>query len=406
MSALASGSEAAYFSLGPVEKELLRSQDTKSSKMVLELLNKPEELLATLLIANNFVNIAIVIVSSALINNLLPDNSSNELLRFMVEIIGITFVILLFGEVIPKIWSSKNAILMSKFMAIPISWMKLVPPLSWLNSFLVNGTKFIQRKAKKRGYKISTDELEQALALTKEESTTKEEQKILEGIIKFGNTTVDQIMKSRMEIVGLEAHTLYSDVISQIKETGYSRIPVFEKSQDNVIGIIYTKDLISNINSQDDFNWQEKIRKPLFIPNKKKIGDLLQVFQHQKMHMAIVVDEYGGTNGLITLEDVLEEIVGDITDEFDDEDVLYTRIDNTNYLFEGRTALVDFYKVLNIDGKQFEQVKGESETLGGFIIEHAGRIPMNNEFIQIDNFKFTVESSDKRRVKMIKVTIQ
>jgi gliding motility-associated protein GldE len=274
-----------------------------------------------------------------------------------------------------------------------------------LKSFLVNGTKIIHKYAKYRGVSITTDELEQAILLTKEESTSEEEQKILEGIIKFGNTDVKQIMRSRMEVVYLEEDFDFQIVLNKILEAGYSRIPVIRDSFDQVEGILYVKDLLPHINEKPDFAWKSLIRKPFFVPENKKIDDLLKDFQEKKMHMAIVVDEYGGGSGLVTLEDVLEEIVGDITEEFDEDVVGFKQISPNTYIFEGRTALVDLYKVLEIDGKEFESEKGESDSIGGFIIEQSGRILKNNEFIKFKNNKLIVVSSDKRRIKSVKIVI-
>ena len=404
-SALASGSESAFFSLGPNEKEKLKNDESKSSKTVLKLLENPKELLATLLITNNFVNVGIVILSSSLLNQFYPIKIENQAYRFFIEVIGITFVILLIGEVIPKIWSSKNSLEMARMMSIPITFIKAIPPLSWLKIFLVNGTNFIQRYAKRKGVIITSDELEQALALTKEESTSEEEHKLLEGIVKFGNTEVRQIMKSRLDVIAIEDNSDFQSVMDEIIEAGYSRIPVYKDSFDNVVGILYIKDLLPYLSENKDFKWINLIRKPFFVPENKKIDDLLKEFQSKKMHMAIVVDEYGGSSGVITFEDILEEIVGDITDEFEDDEIVYSKIDEQTYLFEGKTALVDFYKVLGIDGKDFEQQKGDAETLGGFMIEHAGRILKNNEFITFDQFNLIVDSSDKRRIKMIKTVL-
>jgi gliding motility-associated protein GldE len=405
LSAMASGSESAFFSLGPNEKEKLKNDNSKSSQAVLQLLENPKELLATLLITNNFVNVGVVILSSSILNDLYPITGKNDTFRFLLEIVGITFAILMIGEVIPKIWSSKNSLAVARMMAIPINTIKSIPPLSWLKKFLVNGTNFIYRRARRKGVKITTDELEQALALTKEKSTSDEEHKILEGIIRFGTTDTRQIMKSRLDVVAIDHEINFKGVLDVILEAGYSRMPVYRDSFDNVIGILYIKDLLPHLAQSEDFKWNELIRKPFFVPENKKIDDLLKEFQEMKMHMAIVVDEYGGSCGVITLEDILEEIVGDITDEFDDDEIVYTKINDKTYLFEGRTALVDFYKVLDIDGKEFDQQKGDSETLGGFIVEHAGRILKNNEFIIFENIKLIVESSDKRRIKMIKIVL-
>jgi gliding motility-associated protein GldE len=392
LSALASGSESAFFSLGPNEKETLKHEDSKAAKTVLKLLENPKELLATLLISNNFVNVGIVILSSSILEDFKHMLPVNEAFRFVIEVIGITFMLLLIGEVIPKIYSTKNSLPIARAMALPIMTLKAVPPLSWLKELLLLGSRIINNKTRRKGIKITTDELEQALALTKEDNTSDEEQKILEGIVKFGNTEACQIMKSRMDVTGIEEAATAEAVLQVILDSGYSRIPIYKESFDNVIGILYIKDLLPHLNESIEFNWNSLIRKPLFIPENKKIDDLLKEFQTKKMHMAIVVDEYGGASGLITLEDILEEIV-------------YTKIDDQTYLFEGRTALVDFYKVLDIDGKEFDLQKRDSDTLGGFIVEQAGRILKNNEFIVFETFKLIVESSDKRRIKMVKIVL-
>jgi gliding motility-associated protein GldE len=404
-SAMVSASEVAFYSLSPHEKDLLKNEDTKSANLAKKLLDKPQELLATILIANNFVNVGIVIVSSSLLSQIYPENIDNKTIRFILEVFLITFIILMIGEVIPKVYATKNGILITKFMAKPLSFFSKIPPFSWLKSFLTNGTNIINRYAKKRTIKISSDELEQALELTKEEATSEEEQKILEGIIKFGNTEVKQIMRSRMEVEAFDESSSFSQILEFILNAGYSRIPIYSKTFDNVIGILYIKDLLPYFDEGPDFEWKKLTRKPFFVPENKKIDDLLKEFQSKKMHMAVVVDEYGGASGIITLEDVLEEIIGEITDEFDEEDIVFQQEDENEYIFEGRTSLIDFYKVLEMDGKEFEALKGDSDSLGGFMIENAGRILRNKEFIRVKNVKLIVESSDKRRIKSIKVII-
>ncbi len=404
-SALFSASEVAFFGLSPVDKDDLKNDGTKSSKQVLQLLSKPKGLLATMLISNNLVNVCIIILSTGLIDKVYPVVGGNGTIRFLLEVVGITFVLLLLGEVAPKIYASRNNKAAARFMAKPLSFIYVLPPISWIRMLMVSGTSLINRRAKKRGINLSSDDLEQALALTKEESTSEDEHRILEGIIKFGNTDVRQIMRSRLEAVAISKESTFQEVLAMILEAGYSRIPVFEDSFDNVIGILYIKDLLPFLHD-DSYDWTQLMRKPYFVPENKKIDDLLKEFQGMKMHMAIVVDEYGGSNGLVTLEDVLEEIVGDITDEFDDDEIVFTKIDDDTYLFEGRTALINFYKVLNLDGKEFETSKGESDTLGGFVTEQAGRILRNNEYIRFNGLKLIVESSDKRRVKMIKAVIE
>ncbi|WP_343631914.1 gliding motility-associated protein GldE [Fluviicola sp.] len=403
-SALISASEVAFFALGPAEKKDLEEDQSRSSQAILKLLSKPKDLLATILITNNFINVCIIILSTEVIDQFFPNSDEPNTLRFLIEVVGITTFLLLLGEVAPKLYASRNTLSTARFMANPITFINILPPFSWLRWLLVNGTNLINRRAKKRGINLSTDDLEHALALTKEDLDNEDEHRILEGIIKFGNTEVKQIMKSRLDIVTISNEASFQEVLDVVLDAGYSRIPIHESTFDNVTGILYIKDLLPFINNES-FDWKTLLRKPYFIPENKKIDDLLKEFQDMKMHMAIVVDEYGGANGLVTLEDVLEEIVGDITDEFDDDDLIYTKIDDSTYLFEGRTSLVDFYKVLEIDGKDFDQIKGESDTIGGFIIEQAGRILRNNEYIRCGNVKLVVESSDKRRIKMIK-TIQ
>jgi gliding motility-associated protein GldE len=405
LSALASGSEAAFFTLGPNEKDKLKNEQSRTSDLIIKLLNTPKELLATILITNNFVNVGIVIISSSLLEDLYPREGANETVRFIVEVIGITLLILLIGEVIPKIYASRYPLTFAKFTAYPLNIVRTTPPFSWLKSLLVNGTSIINRIAGKKGVKITSDELEMAIELTKEENTSEEEHRILEGIVNFGNKDARQIMRSRLEMTAIERESRYAEVLKTILEAGYSRMPVYLEHTDNVIGILYIKDLLPHLDEADDFDWRSLMRKPFFIPENKKIDDLLREFQHLKMHMAVVVDEYGGASGIVTLEDVLEEIVGDITDEFDDEEIIYSRVDKRTFIFEGRTALVDFYKVTEVDDKDFEASKGDSETLGGFIIEHAGRILRNNEFIECSGVKLIVEASDKRRIKMIKVIL-
>ena len=405
-SSLVSASEVAFFSMNPTDKDKLRDANDKSSILAQKLLNSPQNLLATILIANNFVNIGVVITSSFLLNEIFPSTESNQLTRFLIDVFLITTIILLVGEVVPKVYATKNGLPIVRIMARPLFIISKTPPFSWIRIFLVNGTKIIHRYAKKRTVKISSDELEQILALTKEETTSEEEHKILEGIVKFGNTDVKQIMTPRMEVIAIDSLDNYHDTLEVIKNAGYSRIPVYENSFDNVIGVLYIKDLIPFLNEVNEFDWKHLIRKPFFVPENKKLDDLLNEFQSKKMHMAIVVDEYGGANGIVTLEDILEEIVGDITDEFDEEEIHYTKLDDSTYIFEGKTALVDFYKILDIDGKEFENNKGEVDTLGGFIVEQAGRILMNKEFIEFDKYRLQVESSNKKKIKSVKIIVQ
>lgn len=404
ISALMSASESAFFSLSPADNEDLKKNNDKRSKLVQDLLSKPKELLATMLITINFVNVGVVILSTFILDDLYPETPGSELKRFLLEVVGITLLILLTGEVVPKIFASKNALLVVHWVARPLDLLSKMPPISWIKFGLVKGSFFIQ-KLFQGSVKVNTDELEQALALTKEKTTSEEDHKILEGIVRFGKTEASQIMTPRIEVDAIDETLNFREVVEMILESGYSRIPIYEGSQDNVIGILYIKDLLPNLNEGEDFDWKKEIRKPYFIPENKKINDLLQDFRSMKMHMAIVVDEYGGASGIVTLEDILEEIVGDITDEFDDNEVVFTKIDDTTYLFEGRTSLNDFYKIIECDEDLFESLKGEAETIGGFVIEQKGRILRNNEFIVVSNYKLIVESSDKRRIKTVKIKI-
>lgn len=401
-SAMISGSEAAFFSLSPNDKEELKEKQGRSANMVTRMLDKPKDLLATILITNNFVNVGIVILSSAFLMKVYPPSPDNELLHFLVEVVLITIILLLLGEVIPKIYATKNALRFSLMMGQPLYYLDKTPPISWIRKGLVSSTSFIQRRARKSGVAISSDELEQALALTKEGDVEDDEHKILEGIVRFGNTEVRQIMRSRMDVYAIEATSTFDEVLAIILDCGHSRIPVYSETFDKILGVLFIKDMLPHIGEKGDGDWKSLIRKPFFVPENKKIDDLLKEFQEKKVHIAMVVDEYGGTSGIVTLEDVLEEIVGDITDEFDDDKLVYTKIDDNTYLFEGKTALIDFFKVMQIDEGQEEFEIKTAETLGGFIIEHAGRILMNNEYVEIGNIKLIVESSDKKRIKMIR----
>lgn len=405
-SGLISGSEAAFFSLSPSDKEEMKDEKSKAIHFVNYLIDRPKDLLATILVINNFVNVAIVILSSFVLNDLYPATSGSEALHFFVEVVLITLVILLFGEVIPKIYATKNAIQFSIMMGRSLYYLNRIPPVSWISQGLVKGTGFIQRVGGRGKVKISSDELEHALALTREENDDDDEHKILEGIVRFGNTEVSQIMKSRVDVYAIEESSEIKSVMEMILDCGHSRIPVYRETFDHIVGVLFIKDLLPHLHDEHFSDWLSLIRKPFFVTENKKIDDLLKEFQDKKTHIAMVVDEYGGTSGIVTLEDVLEEIVGDITDEFDDDEIVYTKIDENTYLFEGRTALVDLYKVLNIEEKDLEFENKNADTIGGFIIENAGRILMNNEYIESGRFKFVVESSDKRRIKMVKVIIQ
>ena len=402
-SALLSGSEVAMFSISNKQRIELENQNYSSEKRVLVLLKEPKKLLATILIANNFINVSIVMASNFVFNNLFVEGSISNTMNFILQVIVITFLILLFGEVIPKVYANNHNLKFSKFMAIPLQLLKkLFYPVSQI---LVNSTNLIDKRIERRKESIQANELEHALNLTVDSVDNEDEKKILEGIVKFGNTDVKQIMTPRTDVISFEISTPFNELITELKEIKYSRIPVFEDSFDKIKGILYAKDLLGKMNEKKNFKWPNLLREPKFVPENKKLDDLLKEFQEEKTHIAIVVDEYGGSSGIVSLEDVLEEIVGDITDEFDEEDINYKKLDELNYIFDGKTSLIDVYKLLDIDGEIFEKEKGESDTIAGFCIEQAGKIMLKNEKISFDKYTITVEAADKRRIKKVKITI-
>ena len=403
LSALLSGSEVAMFSISNKQRFDLEDQNKNANKRVLTLLKEPKKLLATILIANNFINVSIVMASNFVFNNLIIEGSISDTMNFIIQVIVITFLILLFGEVIPKVYANNYNLKFSKFMAIPLQLLKkLFYPISQI---LVNSTNLIDKRIEKRKESIQANELEHALNLTVDSVDNEDEKKILEGIVKFGNTDVKQIMTPRTDVISFEITTPFNELMSELKEIKYSRIPVFEDSFDKIKGILYAKDLLGKMNEKKNFKWPHLLREPKFVPENKKLDDLLKEFQEEKTHIAIVVDEYGGSSGIVSLEDVLEEIVGEITDEFDEEDVNYKKLDELNYIFDGKTTLIDIYKLLEIDGEIFEKEKGESDTIAGFCIEQAGKILLKNEKISFDRYTITVEAADKRRIKKVKITI-
>ena len=407
-SALISGTEVAFFSLSQTDLDTL-STDKKDEALIISLLEKPRKLLATILITNNFINILIVLLFATLAENLFGyfdyqiDVYFFQLpLRFLIEVILVTFLILLFGEVLPKVYASRNALRFSKLMSKFISSVNVL--LTPFSLPLISLTKWVENRLGNKNNSISVETLSQALELTSEGATTKDEQKILEGIVNFGNTETIQIMKPRIDIFALSDEESYEEVLEKILKNGYSRNPVYQENIDNIIGVLYAKDLLAHLDKKN-FKWQELIREPFFVPENRKLDDLLGDFRERKNHLAIVVDEYGGTSGLVTLEDVIEEIVGDINDEFDDEDLSYSRIDANNFIFEGKTTIKDFCRVLDDEDEQiFEEAKGESETLAGFLLEISGKFPKKGEKINFNKYTFTIEAVDVRRIQQIKAT--
>lgn len=405
-SALISGAEVAFFSLTPANFVTEDGKRTKTQDIVIKLLDKPKKLLATILVANNFINIAIVLLFDSLADDLFGATDMEFMgvdFRFIVEVGLVTFLILLFGEILPKVYASRNNVKFSGIMAYPLNFLDTV--FSPLSTPMRAVTLYIQDKFGRKRSFISIDHLSQALELTSEEDTTREEQKILKGIVSFGNTDTKQVMRPRMDIFALNEADNYKEIIPAIIENGYSRIPVYKENIDNVSGILYVKDLLPYINEQV-FEWTTLLREPYFVPENKKLDDLLSDFQSKRNHLAIVVDEYGGTSGLISLEDIIEEIVGDISDEFDDEDLIYSKLDESNFIFEGKTSLKDFYKIIKLeDTSAFEEQRGEAETLAGFLLEISGGFPKKNDEIIFLNYTFKVEVIDDRRIKQIKLNI-
>lgn len=398
-SALVSGSEVAFFSLTPTEKDSLEERNIKRSKLVLEQLKKPEELLANILISNNFVNVGIVILSSFITTSLM-DSSNALILGFVIQVVVITFMILMFGEIFPKIYADRFSEKFALLMSIPLMITgRLFRPLVFL---LTKSTSIMNKRLAKKRQNISMDDLSEALDLAT--GVFSEEKKMLEGIVKFSNLEASEIMKPRMDVTNLELNTSMEELLATVLNSGYSRIPVYEETTDNIKGILYVKDLLPHI-KKTKFKWQTLIRPPFFVPETKKINDLLQEFQQTKIHLAIVVDEYGGMKGIVTMEDILEEVVGEITDESDEAREFYKKIDPFTYLFDGKTLLNDFFKVTELEAEDFDDVRGEAETLAGLILELKGDFPKMNDSLTCKNIRFTITDMDRRRIKQIRVQI-
>jgi putative hemolysin len=397
-SAFISGSEVAFFSLSPTDRETFRHNKSKKAGRVLRLLSAPDRLLSTILVVNNFVNIGIVILS-AYISSQIFDFSNKPAMGFILEVVVITFLLLLFGEIIPKVYATRRNVKFAGLMAGPLIILdRVFRPVSIV---LMKLSSLFKRAP--HDSPISMDELSDAITIASGENI--EDEKILKGIIKFGNIDAREIMKPRIDVVAIDIKTPFKNVIPDIIESGYSRIPVYAESFDNIQGVLYIKDLLPHFHKPSSFNWQSLIRPPYYVPETKKINDLLEEFQTKKMHLAIVIDEYGGTSGIITLEDILEEIVGDIPDESDNNDISFEKLSDSEYIFEGKTQLHDFCKVLDIDDDPFEDVRGESDTLAGLILELAGEIPDKGFSINHKNFRFEIHSADSRRIKKLRVRL-
>lgn len=406
-SGLISGAEVAFFGLSQTDLNEIEENKTARGKIVVKLLERPKKLLATILISNNAINIGIVLLFNS-IGDTIFSKINYQLfglisVRFLLEVLVATFLILMFGEILPKIYANRNRFEFSLFMAYPLKLLDIL--LTPLSTPMRSATIFMHNRLAKQKSSLNVNQLSQALELTSEGDTTKEEQKILQGIVSFGNTDTKQVMRPRIDIFALSEDMKFTEVLEEIKQHGYSRIPVFSENMDNVLGVLYVKDLLPYIDRKN-FNWLKLIREPYFVPENKKLDDLLLEFQDKKNHLAVVVDEYGGTSGIVTLEDVIEEIVGDISDEFDDEDLIFSKLDDFTYIFEGKTTLKDFYRVAKIENEEdFEAQKGESETIAGFVLEIAGSFPKRGEIVTYMDYQFLVESLDKKRLKQIKVTL-
>ena len=403
-SGFVSGSETAFFSLNPPDFEVLRNSKKSNDKILISFRSKPKELLATILIANNLINVGIVILSTYL-SAMLFDFGENRVLAFIVEVVSITSIILVFGEIIPKILANKKPLIIASLMAKPLNLMLLVfKPFSII---LVRSTKIIDKKIGKKGPSISMSEISDAIDITADESVPEEEKMILKGIATFGEKEASEIMQSRVNVTALDINLSFSEVMKVVSKSGFSRIPVYKETIDKVQGILYIKDLLPINNKQENFDWNTIIRPALYVPENKKLNDLLQVFREKKTHLAIVVDEYGGTSGVLTLEDIIEEIVGEISDEFDREDqqFKYKKLSENTYRFEAKTPLNDLCKILALTDDFFDEVKGESDSLGGLLLELEGKIPEMNSRIIFKQFEFDVIDVDSRKINEVKVKI-
>ncbi len=390
----------AYFSLTASDKHKLKKKN-KTSALIFKNLENPEKLLATILVTNNFVNIGIIILTANIAGKLITIQNAPAI-EFIMQVVLISFFLLLFGDILPKVYATHLTVGFAQFMAFPLQLLeKIFRPA---NALLIGSTSMVSRRLQKHLKNVSMDEISNALKLTSEQELS-EEKEILEGIVKFGNKNVAEIMNPRVDVVSLDIKSNFSTVLNLVVDSGFSRIPVYVGSFDNIKGILYIKDILPHSHKGDSFNWQTLIRPPFYVPETKKINSLLKEFQKNKVHLAVVIDEYGGTSGIVTLEDILEEIVGEIIDEFDEEDNFFSQISENIFLFDGKTLLGDFFKTTKCDDTVFNKIKGEAETLAGLILEIKGEIPVLHEKTEFKQFVFTIEAVDNRRIKQIKVEI-
>jgi len=403
-SAAVSASEIAFFSLTPGQLKEIRAGKQGIHLLIRQLLEKPKRLLATILISNNFVNVGVVIISTYVSSELF-DFSMLPVLGFVIQVIVITALILLMGEIMPKVYATQYAVNIVVVMARPVNFLlKVFYPLS---SVLVSSTYIIDKRMTRRKRPLLMSDLSNAVDITSDASTSEENRKMLKSIARFGDIAASEIMKSRIDVTAIDNELGFGDVMRIIRESGYSRIPVYKDTFDTITGLLYIKDLLRYADQKDTFRWQSLLRPVFFVPESKRINDLLTEFQEKKIHLAIVVDEYGGTSGIITLEDIIEEIVGEINDEFDSESdtIPFVKVDMHTYIFEGKTSLNDFCKIVNIENELFDEVKGEADTLAGLVLEIAGRIPVVSEIVSFAGYTFCVEAADKRRIKRIKISL-
>lgn len=402
LSAVLAGSEVAFFSLNADQRISLRESEISSEKKVSQLLDKPQQLLATLLISINFVNIIFITLANYLTSMVLGQQSMETLLVTLFLLFGVTFIITFFGELIPKVWAQQNNLNFARYSAPLISFLNFV--FSPLSKALLGISGLIEKRVKKKSYTLTSQELNQALEITTDENTSDREKDILRGILNFGNISVKSVMQARRDIVAFDTSMNFHELMDLINKNGYSRVPVYNETIDKIEGILYIKDLLKHIDQDEKFDWLPLLHTPFFVPENKKIDDLLYDFQEKRVHMAIIVNEYGETEGLVTMEDIIEEIVGEINDEFDEVEADYKKIADNIYVFEAKTSLNDFCRVFEIEAAYFEKAKGESETLAGLIIELFGRIPSAGEEIEFEDFTFKVQSVDTRRIKKVRVT--
>ncbi len=402
-SAIISSSENAFFGLSKLQiEELTEDEQSRTAQYINYLIQHPKHLLATILISNTFVNIAIVMVSTIAMG-IVFNFEEAPLLGFFVEAVIVTFLLVLFGEVMPKIYASQNNIRVAKFVAWPMFMLnRLLKPFVFL---LVKSTSIIDKRVTKKGHVLSVDELTHAIDITNEEDTPKEEKIILKSIVNFGNINVKQIMRQRPDITAIKSDTPFKQLLLKINDWGYSRVPVYTDNLDNIFGVLYIKDLLPHLNQADGFDWLTIVRKPYFVPESKKIDDLLKEFQSKRVHLALVVDEFGGTQGIVTMEDILEEIFGEINDEFDEDEMVYSRLNDSTYVFEAKMLINDMCKFMGIETEVFDEARNDADTVGGMLLELEGEMPSQGAEITYKEFKFVIESVDKRRIKRVKVEV-